>query len=79
MTAMLNQTSVDSAVLNRVGEALANASLQNRGGRLARQVGKLEYTLRAGFTRYILSVGLPWTRAKYVCRPRYRYGWGRNW
>lgn len=55
----------------RLGEALANASLQNRQGRLARQVGKLEYTLRAGFTRYILGdeagdkLGLPRTRAKY--------------
>lgn len=55
----------------RLGEALANASLQNRDGWLSKQAGKLEYALRAGFTRYILgdeagdTLGLPRTRAKY--------------
>ena len=56
----------------RLGEALANASLQNRDGWLQERIGKLEYTLRAGYSRYILGneaadkLGLPDTMAKYV-------------
>ena len=55
----------------RLGEALAKASLQDRDGWLQENIGKLEYTLRAGYTRYILGdesadkLGLPATRAKY--------------
>lgn len=55
----------------RLGEALANASLQDRDGWLQENLGKLEYTLRAGYTRYILGdeaadkLGLPRTMAKY--------------
>ena len=55
----------------RLGEALANASLQGREGWLQENIGKLEYTLRAGYTRYILGdeaadkLGLPRTLTKY--------------
>lgn len=57
----------------RLGEALARASLQDSGdGWLAKRLGKLEYTLRAGYTRYVLGddagdkLGLPRTATKYV-------------
>ena len=57
----------------RLGEALARASLQDSGdGWLAKRLGRLEYTLRAGYTRYVLGddagdkLGLPRTATKYV-------------
>ena len=57
----------------RLGESLARASLQDRGdGWLAKRLGKLEYTLRAGYTRYALGddagdkLGLPRTATKYL-------------
>lgn len=55
----------------RLGEALANASLQNRDGGVQQYLGRLEYTLRAGYSRYILGdeaadkLGLPRTLTKY--------------
>ena len=57
----------------KLGQALAGASLQDGGdGWAAKRMARLEYTLRAGYTRYILGdeagdkLGLPRTAAKYV-------------
>lgn len=57
----------------KLGQALAGTSLQDGGdGWAAKRMARLEYSLRAGYTRYILGdeagdkLGLPRTAAKYV-------------
>ncbi|MZR63233.1 oxygenase MpaB family protein [Alcanivorax sp. DP30] len=68
LIATIGQSDEDT---RRLGEALGNASLQNREGWLQENLGKLEYTLRAGYSRYILGdeaadkLGLPRTLTKY--------------